>query len=158
MTINIIKADYAIHGKDIINLLSGYALDPMGGGEVLTSYVKDNLINELSKLPHAFSVLAFKNDKAVGLINCFEGFSTFACKPLINIHDVTVHKDYRGLGISQKMLAKVESTAKKKNCCKLTLEILSKNDIAQSAYQKFGFASYCLDPSLGSAVFWQKTL
>lgn len=37
-----------------------------------------------------FSVLAFDADQPVGLINAIEGFSTFACKPLINIHDVIV--------------------------------------------------------------------
>jgi len=158
MDIHIIKADYAKHGDDIVNLLNAYALDPMGGGKALSDDVKKNLITELAKIPHAFSVLAYSGTKAIGLINCFEAFSTFSCKPLINIHDVAVHKEYRGLGVSQNMLAKVEEIAKQKNCCKLTLEILSKNEIAKAAYSKFGFASYCLDPNAGSAVFWQKEL
>jgi len=158
MDITVIKADYCKHGEDIVKLLNDYALDPMGGSKALSDDVKNNLISELAKIPHAFSVLAYNGTKAIGLINCFEAFSTFSCKPLINIHDVAVNVDYRGLGISQKMLAMVEQIAKQKGCCKLTLEILSKNKIAQSAYQKFGFAGYCLDPSAGSAVFWQKEL
>lgn len=36
--------------------------------------------------------------------NCFESFSTFACKPLINIHDFIVLEKYKGNGISQKIL------------------------------------------------------
>ena len=37
-------------------------------------------------------------DKPVGLATTFEGFSTFAAKPLINIHDIAVLPDYRGRG------------------------------------------------------------
>jgi hypothetical protein len=31
----------------------------------------------------------------------FEGFSTFACKPLLNIHDIVVAKEDRGCGSSR---------------------------------------------------------
>ena len=44
--------------------------------------VLQNLVPKLAKLPHAFSILAFVDGEAVGLLNCFEGFSTFAAKPL----------------------------------------------------------------------------
>jgi len=47
------------------------------------------------------------NGIAAGLVTCFELFSTFSCKPLINIHDVIVLKKFRGNGLSQKMLKKV---------------------------------------------------
>ena len=139
-------------------LLDAYASDPMGGGKPLRAEVKNNLVKELSRLPHAFSVIAYVDDTPVGLVNCFEGFSTFACKPLVNIHDVVVVDKYRGKGISQKMLAKVEEIAISKGCCKMTLEVLSKNEAAKSAYRKFGFADYALDPAAGTARFWQKQL
>lgn len=160
MTFNIIKADYlnAQHARDIPILLDAYASDPMGGGTPLSEAVKQELVPELSKLPHAFSVLAYVDGEAVGLINCFEAFSTFQCKPLINIHDVVVLKEYRGLDLSQKMLALVEEIARFRGCCKLTLEILSENEIAQSAYRKFGFADFTLDPKLGVALFLEKPL
>jgi len=158
MSIRVIKADYIQHADDMVSLLNRYALDPMGGGKALSEFTQRNLCAELSKIPHAFSVIAYKGSKAIGLINCFEAFSTFACRPLINIHDVFVTKEYRGLGVSQLMLNKVEQIARDKNCCKLTLEILSKNKGAINAYAKFGFKQYELDPTAGSAVFWQKNL
>ncbi len=130
----------------------------MGGGKPLNENVKNNLVQELSKLPHAFSVIAYVNDQPAGLVNCFEAFSTFLCKPLINIHDVIVLNKYRGNGISQKMLEKVEEIAREKDCCKVTLEVLSNNEIAKSAYSKFGFSAYELDPKAGVALFWQKPL
>ena len=95
---------------------------------------------------------------AAAVANCFEGFSTFACKPLVNIHDITVLPQYRGKGISQRVLEKIEAIARSKGCCKITLEVLGNNTVAQSAYKKFGFGAYELDPKAGSAQFWEKKL
>ena len=158
--VTVILADYSNvqHGKDIVGLLSAYALDPMGGAQGLTPYVKQNLVSELAKRPYAFSLISYVDGKAAGLINCFEGFSTFSCKPLVNIHDVVVLNKYRGLGISQLMLDKVEELARDKGCCKLTLEVLEGNTTARKAYKKFGFEQYQLDPATGSALFWQKNI
>ncbi|MEZ5535316.1 MAG: GNAT family N-acetyltransferase [Thiolinea sp.] len=160
MNIEIIKADYynEKHAREIPALLDAYARDPMGGGVPLIDAVKDNLVSELAKRPHAFSIIAYADGQPAGLTNCIEAFSTFACKPLINIHDLMVLEAFRGQGISQKMLEKVEEEAKARDCCKITLEVLSNNEIAKSSYRKFGFAGYELDPTAGTAVFWQKTL
>jgi ribosomal protein S18 acetylase RimI-like enzyme len=160
MIVDIIRADYFNddHAKDIIYLLNSYAKDPMGGGKPLNQSIKNNLVKELSKLNYAFSFLAYVDGNAAGLINCFEAFSTFNCKPLANIHDIIVLKSFRGYGISQKMLLEVEKTAKIKGCCKLTLEVLEGNHPARSSYKKFGFSDYQLDPDMGSALFLQKLL
>ena len=58
----------------------------------------------------------------------------------------------------QRLLAAVEAHAIGLNCCKLTLEVLEGNTIAQSAYRSLGFDGYQLDPSLGKALFWEKKL
>lgn len=154
----VLIADYLNHqhAKDIAYLLNAYAEDPMGGGHSLPIHVKNNLAKELSKLPHAFSVICYVDDKPAGLINCFEVFSTFKCQPLINIHDIVVISEFRGFGVSQQMLEKVEEKAKNSGCCKITLEVLEGNKIARNAYLKFGFAGYELDPEMGKALFWQK--
>lgn len=144
--------------QDMLFLLDTYALDPMGGATSLSQTVKDNLVTQLAKLPHAFSVICYVDGKPAGLANCFEAFSTFKCKPLINIHDLVVSGEFRGLGISQKMLQHVENIAIQKGCCKVTLEVLEGNQIAKNAYLKFGFAGYELDPQKGKALFWEKPL
>ena len=77
---------------------------------------------------------------------------------MINIHDVAVISEFRGLGISQRMLLEVEKIAREKGCCKITLEVLEGNEVARAAYLKYGFDGYELDPVLGKALFWQKTL
>ena len=160
MNIEVIQADYLNeqHKKEIPMLLDAYASDPMGGGKPLDDDIKNRLVTELAGISHAFSVIAYVDGQPAGLVNCFEGFSTFACKPLINIHDVVVVNKYRGRGISQKMLDKVEEIARAKGCCKITLEVLSNNEVAKSAYEKFGFSGYELDPETGHALFWQKHL
>ena len=158
MKIKVLVADYLHnkHAQDIGYLLNCYAEDPMGGGAPLSDNIKTNLASELSKLPHAFSIMCYVDDKPAGLINCFEAFSTFKCKPLINIHDIVVVSEFRGLGICQKMLATVEKVAREKGCCKITLEVLEGNEVARNSYLKFGFDGYELDPKMGKAMFWQK--
>jgi ribosomal protein S18 acetylase RimI-like enzyme len=66
--------------------------------------------------------------------------------------------DFRGQGISKKLLQKSEEIAKSLGCCKLTLEVLEGNTTAQAAYKASGFAGYELDPQMGKALFWQKKL
>lgn len=160
MKIDIIKADYLNQkqAQEIATLMNAYASDPMGGGKALAEKLINNLAYELSKRPYAFSIMSYVDGSAAGLITCFELFSTFSCKPLINIHDVIVLNKYRGHGLSQKMLEKVKQIAISKGCCKLTLEVLEGNEIARASYKKFGFSGYQLDPKMGDALFWQKNL
>jgi len=160
MDIVIKKADYRnpADASALVALMDSYAQDPMGGGKALPQKVKSCLPQSMAMMPHAFTVLAYADGKAAGLVNCFEGFSTFACKPLLNIHDLIVEERYRGLGISHMMLQAVETEALRRGCCKLTLEVLEGNTIAQKAYRSFGFDDYRIDPKKGRALFWQKEL
>jgi len=160
MKIELVRVDYLneSHAKDMTQLLDLYATDPMGGGKPLAEEVKSNVVSELSKIPHAFSIICYVEGRPAGLINCFELFSTFLCRPLINIHDVIVLEEFRGRGLSHRLLQAVEAEAVSRGCCKLTLEVLSGNEIAKKSYKKFGFSAYELDPKAGSALFWEKSL
>jgi GNAT superfamily N-acetyltransferase len=156
----IVTADLSkpTHATALVELLNIYALDPMGGGEELPDDVKENLAATLAARSDVQVVFALANGEPIGMVVCIEGFSTFACKPLINIHDVIVKSAYRGQGISGMMFEKVEQIAREKGCCKLTLEVLSGNKSARSAYANFGFEGFQLDPNMGEALFWQKKL
>lgn len=145
-------------GVALIELLDGYARDPMGGGTPLSLDVRESLVAGLQKCSSYLGVIAWHAETPVGLVNCFEGYSTFAAKPLLNIHDIVVAQSARGTGLSQRMLTRVEELAHQRGCCKLTLEVLSNNSVAQGAYRKFGFSAYQLDPEAGQALFWQKYL
>ena len=146
------------HASAIITLLDEYASTPEGGMSGLSNFVKENLIAELKKRSDCLIILALHKNKPAGLLIGFEGFSTFSCKPLLNIHDIMVSKKYRGNQLSQDLLVFTQDIAKKRHYCKLTLEILEGNKIAKAAYQKFGFKGYELNPEMGKAVFWEKDL
>ena len=144
--------------KAWLALLDHYARDPMGGGAGLSEYAKANLVRELQGLPTFHGALAWRGDEAVGLINCFAGFSTFAAKPLLNIHDIVVREDCRGQGVGQVLLQWAEQRACDLGCCKLTLEVLSGNVRAMAVYGAAGYAPYVLDPAAGNALLLQKIL
>jgi ribosomal protein S18 acetylase RimI-like enzyme len=113
----------------------------------------------LAARPTDFSVMAFEDvdeKKPMGLINCIEGFSTFACQALVNVHDVVVLPAYRGQRVAEVMFAMVHELAAARGACKLTLEVLSGNRSAMRLYERLGFAQYQLDPAAGHAQFMQK--
>ncbi|CAM8632433.1 WecD Histone acetyltransferase HPA2 and related acetyltransferases [Comamonadaceae bacterium] len=161
--IRVMQADYAnpVHAAALVMLLDAYASDPMGGGEPLSDFAKAHLVPSLAARPQAYSVLAFASaddSVPVGLVNCIEGFSTFKCQPLVNVHDVAVLAGYRGQRIGEQMLALAETIARERGACKLTLEVLSGNTGAEKLYRRVGFAYYELDPAMGQAGFMQKWL
>jgi len=168
-SLTVCRADYAnpVHGAALVALLDAYAQDPMGGGHALSEFAKANLVSALAARPQAYSVLAFVHDvndiamgtpqsTAVGLVNCIEGFSTFAGLPLVNVHDVAVLSGYRGQGVAEKMLVLAETIARERGACKMTLEVLQGNAGATRLYERLGFAGYQLDPAMGQARFMQK--
>jgi GNAT superfamily N-acetyltransferase len=142
---------------DVVALLDAYARDPMGGGEPLAEAVKARLAGDLAANPNAFSLLARIEGQAVGLANCFVGYSTFAAAPLVNIHDIAVLPGHRGKGIGKALLAAIEDEALKRGAVKITLEVLSGNP-ARHLYAREGYGDYQLDPEAGTAMFWQKRL
>jgi len=158
--IEIVRVDYAdpAHAAALVDLLDTYARDPAGGGEALSDFARAHLVSQLAARPFIFSVLAFDGDTPVGLVNAIEGFSTFACRPLVNVHDVVVVPSHRGRGIAVQMFAEVERTARQRGACKLTLEVLHGNASARSLYQRLGFTAYQLDPTMGHAQFLHKWL
>ncbi|WP_435235963.1 GNAT family N-acetyltransferase [Psychromonas sp. PT13] len=157
---DIIQADLTRpeHAQAYLSLMSHYATDPMGGSEDLSDFTKQNLVEALLQRSDVFIVLAFKDNKPAGLLTAIEGFSTFACQPLLNVHDVVVYKDFRSQGITTLLFSKIEEIAKQRNCCKITLEVLAGNEIAKKAYTKQGFSGYQLNPTYGDALFWTKSL
>jgi len=160
LVISIRLADYhnKVDARAIIGLLDHYARQAEGGEKPLSSFAIKNLIPELQKINGALSIIAFDGGKPIGLINCFQTFSTFKCKPVLNIHDVIVREDYRRQGIAKDMFKLLQAHAKEAGCCKLTLEVLSKNSSAMALYKSLGFNAYELIPRMGQALFWEKVL
>ena len=154
------RVDYlnAQDAEALVFLLDAYAQDAMGGGEALKPDNAARLCKDLSSIAGAASFIAWLDDQPIGLINCFEGYSTFKAKPLLNVHDIAVLSAHRSQGVGQALLKAAEDHARNRGCCKLTLEVLSGNGPAMASYKRFGFAQYELDPAAGQAQFMQKWL
>lgn len=146
------------HAAALLELLDHYAREPTGGGTPISATVRAELIDTLKQESHYLGLLAFDGERAVGLANCFFGFSTFAARPLLNIHDLVVHRDARRAGVARRLLDAAAASARARGCCKLTLEVLSENQPALAAYAAAGFERFELEPSMGHALFLQKKL
>jgi len=142
----------------MIALLDGYARDVMGGSKALSEEVKARLPADLAARPSALVLLAFEGDEPVGLAIAFEGYSTFAAAPLLNLHDFAVAPAFRGRRIAALLLERLEAEAVERGCCKITLEVLEHNRRARSVYSAAGYESYELLPEQGKALFLHKRL
>jgi GNAT superfamily N-acetyltransferase len=160
LTVEVIEADlsHPAHAQAVVDLLNSYAQEPEGGGAGLGEQARRDLIPALRRRPDALVLLATQEGRAVGLLNAFEGFSTFAAAPLLNIHDVYVRPMLRGKGVARALFGYAERVARQRGCCKMTLEVLSGNLRAQRLYRAQGFEAYALDEPMGQALFWQKKL
>ena len=100
----IIRADLGNrqHGQALVWLLNEYAKDEMGGGCALSAEVQAGLAQALAARDNAHVLLAWVDGQPAGVATCFEGFSTFACRPLLNLHDLAVHPDHRGRGLGKR--------------------------------------------------------
>ena len=127
------------HQGAIVSMIKAYARDPMGGGRELPGEVCRNLIPGLRQHPTTLIFLAYAGEEPVGIAVCFRGFSTFAARPLLNIHDLAVVPDYRGRGVGRRLLERVEARGRELGCCKLTLEVRDANQTAQQLYWRAGF-------------------
>ena len=156
----IVRADYdnPKHAADIVTMLRSYAVDPMGGGEDLSADVQSALVPGLKATPAASTLLAYIGDEPVGLANLMTTFSSFAGKPLLNIHDIAVSKSHRGKGVGRQLFDEIHKMADEMGACKVTLEVLEGNEPARALYASLGYGDYVLDPEMGKAMFWQKRL
>jgi GNAT superfamily N-acetyltransferase len=159
-TLRYIQADLdrPDHQQAVEAMVDAYSRDPMGDGAPLAPEVRARLIPGLRQHPTTLVFLAYDGDTPVGVAVCFLGFSTFAAKPLINLHDVAIVPSHRCRGIGRGLLAAVEAKARELGCCKLTLEVLDQNHHALRTYTAAGFKRYALQPGAGEAIFMTKPL
>ena len=158
--IRVVEADLKLpaHQKAVLAMIDVYARDPMGETKPLDPDVRARLIPGLQNHPTTVVFLAFHGDQAVGAAVCFIGFSTFAAKPLINIHDFVVLSALRGKGVGRRLLEAIEGKARELGCCKLTLEVMDNNHRALRIYEAAGFARYALQKGSGTAIFMSKPM
>ena len=141
MTISQADFDNPVHARAIPRIVNAYAMEPQGGGKSLSAEVLANMVPGMKALPGAVTFLAWIGEEPVGAAICFQGFSTFASKPLINVHDLSVVETHRGQGIGSLLLRAVEEYARSRGCCKVTLEVREENPHAERLYRKLGYGN-----------------
>jgi ribosomal protein S18 acetylase RimI-like enzyme len=144
MKIEIREADFEHPGdaEAVVAILDSYARGPGGQNAPLPAEARANLVRGLSDHPAAFALLALADGAPVGLAVCVWGFSTFAGRPSLNIHDLAVLPGERGQGIGGRLLAEVERCARDRGACKVTLEVHDTNHGAKRLYERSGFGPW----------------
>ena len=137
----------------VLVLLQTYASDPMGGGQPIAPDVLEMLIPRLRTVDSRLVLLARLNGRPAGLAIAFRVFSTFRAAPVLNLHDLAVHPDFRGQGVGRELLKKIELHATRTGCCRVTLEVRQDNEPAQKLYRSLGFG-----PGEPMQEFWLKHL
>jgi len=157
--IEIVEADLTRpdHQRAVVEMVDAYCRDPMANGRPLDADVRAQLVPALREQPLALILLAFDGDRPVGVACCFRGFSTFAARPIMNLHDLMVVAEYRGRGVGRQLLQAVDDHARDAGCCKVTLEVLEHNP-ARHLYVSCGYAPPHYDNDAGQALFLAKNL
>lgn len=145
------------HRQALTILLNSYASLPVGQGEALSTDRLAAIWRALGERSWVHAFLAYDHMKPVAMAICLEGFSTFQCAPLLNIHDFYVSEDFQGQGVGKALLLQIAEEAKQAGFCKITLEVLENNLPAKALYRSLGFVPYH-NPIAGNAEFWQKIL
>ena len=156
----VVEADLALpeHAAAVLAMLDAYSADPMGDGHPLSAEARAKVIAGLRAHPTTLVFLAFHAGVPAGIATCFRGFSTFAARPLINVHDFFVVPALRGRGIGRALMAAVERKARATGCCKLTLEVQENNARARRLYDACGFSQAQYVEAAGRSVFLWKRL
>ncbi len=144
MAITIREADLAdpVEGEGLVEVLDSYARGPGGQNAPLAAEVRARLISGLRAHPTALPLVAVSGSTIVGAAVCVWGYSTFAARPLLNIHDFVVLPEFRGQGIGRQLLDDVEGRARARGCCKVTLEVHESNEGAKRLYRDVGFGPW----------------
>lgn len=156
----IVKADLGDphHQASLMKMVEAFSVDPFGANGPLPESSRERLIDGLRAHSTTLVFLAFEGAIPIGMAVCFRTFSTFAARPAINIHDFFVSEEARGQGVSRALLDAVEAEGRASGCCKLTLEVLERNERARSVYHAAGFAHASADESPGGTLFYSRSL
>ena len=136
----------------VLEILSIYAQEDGGGNKDIADETKSALPELLKAFENKEILVAFENERPVGVAVCFGGFSTFRAMPTLNIHDLAVLPDQRGKGVGSALLEAVAARAKERGCCKVTLEVIASNEGAQRLYRRHEFDS----PTTGAPTLFME--
>lgn len=141
------------HCENLVRLLNGYMDDEMGRGKPMAPGFGEKLISGLKNYPGYLGFFVKERGEFIGIANCNSQFSTFLAKPVLNIHDFFIEKEYRMKGAGLFLMGRVIDFSMEKGYCKMTLEVREDNSKAQHLYKKTGFRE-CVH----KMMFWENKL
>jgi ribosomal protein S18 acetylase RimI-like enzyme len=144
--------------RAVTELVDAYAQDPLASRQRLPDEVRARLADGLRNHPTTIVFLAIDKGKPAGVAVCFLGFSTFAARPLINVHDLAVLAGSRRRGLGRLLLRHVEMKARELGCCKVTLEVREDNSAARALYRHVGFDDARFGGDTAPVQFLEKQL
>jgi len=122
----------------------------------LPAEIGTTVVNQLFALSYFHGFISFVDNKPAGFAVCFESFSTYRAKKIINIHDFMVSDSYRGKGLGKAQLNGIELYCRENNYVKITLEVDDDNVAAKNLYSSCGYEDFRV--VLKDLHHWQKYL
>ena len=122
----------------------------------LSTNIDTNIIEKLFKLPYFHGFICNVNDKPAAFAVCFESYSTYRSKKVLNIHDFMVASNYRSKGVGKVLLHGIEQYSRENNYLKITLEVSEGNIAAKKLYDSCHFEDEKITST--DLLHWQKYL
>ncbi len=114
------------------------------------------ITSKIYELPYFHGFLCLVEQKPAAFAVCFESFSTYRSKKVLNIHDFMVSLNHRGQGIGKILLDGIEQFCNHHDFLKITLEVDDNNIVAQKLYSSCNFQDHQV--VLKGLLHWQKYL
>ena len=122
----------------------------------LSADIEFHVIKQLFDLPYFHGFICFVDNVPAGFAVCFESYSTYRAKKVLNIHDFMVSSSYRGKGMGKALLKGIEQYCCDHEYLKITLEVDEDNIAAQKLYSSCDYEDYQV--VLKGLLHWQKYL
>ena len=122
----------------------------------LSVEVESNIVRELFELAYFHGFICFAENKPAAFAVCFESYSTYRAKKVLNIHDFMVSESYRGQGMAKALLNGIEQYCHENEFLKITLEVDDENIAAKKLYSSCDYEDFQV--VLKGLLHWQKYL
>ena len=124
--------------------------------EALSVGIEPQVVRRLFELPYFHGFICDLEGEAAAFAVCFESYSTYRAKKVLNIHDLMVSSNYRGKGVGKALLNGIEQYCRNNEFLKITLEVDESNIAAQKLYRSCDYEDYRV--VLKNLLHWQKYL
>jgi GNAT superfamily N-acetyltransferase len=118
--------------------------------------LEPTVVGQLFELPYFHGFICFFGNKPAGFAVCFESYSTYRAKKVMNIHDFMVSGHFRGQGLGRVQLNGIEQYCRDNQYLKITLEVDDDNTVAKKLYGSCDYEDFHV--VLKGLHHWQKYL